>query len=619
MVIVHNINALVAANKLKKNMNNTAKSMEKISSGLRINGASDDAAGLSISEKMRGQIRGLQMASENIQDGISLIQTAEGGLNSILSPPLQRMRKLAVQAANDTLTDEDREALQQELDQMKSSIDNIANNTEFNGINLLNLNPVKSTTGNNNVQKSVLKNISWNYINDNINFTAGDVRFNKDNGKYVATDGNNIVYSNDGVNWIEASNNQFLSGISYGKNTCIATGAISNAVGQDYGGILYSKDGINWSNLVSTNPATELKDFGTEQNAVAYDGSKFVVAGLYGIGSWKILTSTDGVNWDIHDNPDCIGFVCYGKGKYVGTGYNEIFTSDNGIDWTGQGSLKSYTVSDGYSMDSVACEGGKYFIFGQDNSSMLISDDGMNWNEVMLTKNGDTNCTFSSITYDGNQYFAVGKSGNGGKTVIYNSNDGINWSLQKELDYSESTGDPKIIWDGKQLVVSGVDGFLFGTPEYEENQSEGDGNVESYEPSLILQVGANSGQDMEISLCDVRASSIGISDLDIKTRSDAEDAISKIDNAIQIVSSHCSRMGAYEVSLEHTLNNVENYDYNITSAESRIRDTDVAKEMMEIVKDNTLSQAAEAMLSQANEEPQDIVKLFSRNSMENVN
>ncbi|MEY8001928.1 flagellin [Clostridium sp. Mt-5] len=99
--------------------------------------------------------------------------------------------------------------------------------------------------------------------------------------------------------------------------------------------------------------------------------------------------------------------------------------------------------------------------------------------------------------------------------------------------------------------------------------------------------------------------------MDIRTRSSAENVISKIDDAIQTVSSHRSRMGAYEVSLEHTLNNVENYDYNITSSESRIRDTDMAKEMMGLVKDNTLSQAAEAMLIQANEQPQSIVKLFN--------
>ncbi|MEY8001929.1 YCF48-related protein [Clostridium sp. Mt-5] len=453
MVIAHNINSIIAGNKLKNATNNTAKAMEKLSSGLRINGASDDAAGLSISEKMRGQIRGLQMASRNIQDGISLVQTAEGGLSSILSPPLQRMRKLAVQASNGTLTDEDREVLQQEFDQMKNSIDSIANNTEFNGIKLLNLEPVKSTTGDNNVNKSVLKNIDWNYVNDNINFTANDVCFNKNDGKYMSTDGHKIVYSNDGMNWEQVDSNQSLSGIGYGKNIYVATGSISTAVGIDDGGIVYSNDGVNWSNDVNTNPYINLNAFGMEQNSIAYDGDKFVAVGKYQIGDYKVLTSNDGVNWDVHDDPDNIGFICYGKGKYVGTGYNGIFTSDDGINWTNQGSLQLYTISYGYSKDSVVYEGDKYFIFGEYNSSVLVSDDGVNWNQVRVANDTSTNYKFSSITYDGNQYFAVGTNGVGGKTVIYNSNDGINWSFQKELHNSGSTGDPKIIWDGKQLVV----------------------------------------------------------------------------------------------------------------------------------------------------------------------
>src|SRR5690606_17100711 len=118
------------------NQNNIAKSIEKLSSGLRINRAGDDAAGLAISEKMRGQIRGLKMAMKNAQDAISLIQTAEGALHETHAI-LQRMRELAVQAANDTNTDEDREALQAEITQLIAEIDRIAQNTEFNTQKLL--------------------------------------------------------------------------------------------------------------------------------------------------------------------------------------------------------------------------------------------------------------------------------------------------------------------------------------------------------------------------------------------------------------------------------------------------------------------------------------------------
>ncbi|QED49604.1 flagellin N-terminal helical domain-containing protein [Cytobacillus dafuensis] len=136
MKINHNIQALNAYRNLSNTMNQTSKSLEKLSSGLRINRAADDAAGLAISEKMRSQIRGLDMAERNALDGISLIQTAEGALNETHSI-LQRMRELAVQAANGTNDNKDRGELQKEVDQLVAEIDRIANDTEFNTKKLL--------------------------------------------------------------------------------------------------------------------------------------------------------------------------------------------------------------------------------------------------------------------------------------------------------------------------------------------------------------------------------------------------------------------------------------------------------------------------------------------------
>ena len=137
MRINNNIMALNAHRQLGINQANSSKSMEKLSSGFRINRAGDDAAGLAISEKMRGQIRGLKQAQRNAQDGISLIQTAEGALNETHAI-LQRMRELATQAATDTNTVADREEIQKEIDQLAEEITRIANNTEFNTQRLLN-------------------------------------------------------------------------------------------------------------------------------------------------------------------------------------------------------------------------------------------------------------------------------------------------------------------------------------------------------------------------------------------------------------------------------------------------------------------------------------------------
>ena len=136
MVVQHNMTAMNTNRQLGISTNALAKSTEKLSSGYRINRAADDAAGLAISEKMRSQIRGLDQASTNASDGISMIQTAEGALNESHSI-LQRMRELAVQAANGTETDSDRGNIQDEIEQLQEELDRIASDTEFNTMKLL--------------------------------------------------------------------------------------------------------------------------------------------------------------------------------------------------------------------------------------------------------------------------------------------------------------------------------------------------------------------------------------------------------------------------------------------------------------------------------------------------
>lgn len=153
MVISHNLNAMNAHRQMKTNTTNTGKAIEKLSSGLRINRAGDDAAGLAISEKMRSQIRGLNQGSTNAQDGISLVQTTEGALTETHSM-LQRLKTLAVQSSNGTYTDSDRALIQKEVDQLTTEITRIASQTEFNGLNVLSKDgqKVKFQVGNKNGQ-----------------------------------------------------------------------------------------------------------------------------------------------------------------------------------------------------------------------------------------------------------------------------------------------------------------------------------------------------------------------------------------------------------------------------------------------------------------------------------
>ncbi|WP_304654214.1 flagellin N-terminal helical domain-containing protein [Halobacillus shinanisalinarum] len=185
MRINHNIAALNTYRQLGQANNAMSGSMEKLSSGLRINNASDDAAGLAISEKMRGQIRGLDMASKNAQDGVSLIQTAEGALNETHSI-LQRMRELAVQSSSDTNTEADRKELQKEVDQLASEIDRIGNTTEFNTQKLLNgdkegLSAAK--TGSYDIQSNTRADITVGTTDTDLIDTSGTITITRVNNE----------------------------------------------------------------------------------------------------------------------------------------------------------------------------------------------------------------------------------------------------------------------------------------------------------------------------------------------------------------------------------------------------------------------------------------------------
>ena len=214
MRINHNIAALNTHRQLSAAVNAQSKSMEKLSSGLRINRAGDDAAGLSISEKMRGQIRGLQMASKNAQDGISMIQTAEGALNEVHSI-LQRMRELAVQAANDTNVDVDREAIGQELTELGKEITRIKETTQFNEQNLLD-----GTAGNSG--KVTFQVGANNGQTMEVDFTTKGINLNDIETAVGSLDDSNVADSATATALIETINDQ-IKAVSAGRSLLGAT------------------------------------------------------------------------------------------------------------------------------------------------------------------------------------------------------------------------------------------------------------------------------------------------------------------------------------------------------------------------------------------------------------
>jgi len=500
VIIANNLAANATSNQLNKIEKKTSDSLSKLSSGLRINKAADDAAGLGISEKMRGQIRGLTQASKNIQNGISLVQVTDGALGQI-TDSLQRMRELAVQSSNGTLTDDDRKALQQEFVQLRENIGDIANNTEFNTIKLLcspGVSETTSTTGGVSAPTSGEADIV--FIID----TTSSM------GSYIAN--------------VKSSIQSFADSLSSsGINIRLGLVAYGDTIPYDRN----DGDGMYADDLMKY-PFTDVKTFKDTLNYLPhYDGGDVPESGLEAImdptngaltfpfrstASKQFIVVTDA---DVHDNNDALN---------PGT----------------------------FNIDAVASN---------------LKTAGIK-TTVVGTIGGNPQLEWSQITTKtGGSYFDITTDFS---TLL---------SSYAETIVSDSGALPS---DSSKMKMQ----------------------------ILALQVGANTGDTYNIELFDARPKSLEIDSLAIDPDPKAQEAIAKLDDVTSVVSAQRAKFGAYQNALEHIDSSVQNADMNLTDAESRIRDVDMAKEMTEFQKSNILQQAAQAMLAQANQQPQGILQLL---------
>lgn len=476
------------------NSTNANKSMEKLSSGLRINRAGDDAAGLSISEKMRAQVRGLDQASANSQDAISLIQTAEGALNETHSI-LQRMRELAVQSSTDTNTADDRAKIQSEVDELAKEITRISNTTEFNTQNLL--------AGGMSNKFQIGAN------------SKQDISFSVN-----AMDAYSLGVSGDAK-----TANTFLTGTA-------------------------KVDGV--------------------QNA-----GRGLVAGDYTITATKTASSAGTVSKDV--NADVANLT-----SLVITNDN-LFTGDKDTNYTVQVSKVSadadakateikYSTDGGSSWKNVALSAG------------VATIDGMTF--TLGTAGAPTASSDFTV---GDQYSFKATAATGSLQL---SNTSGNIGGPVSVKYSDEKVQLGSIEDGqtidanitfKNLVTGSTSTFKIGEVK-SESATTTNGNVTK---DAVAAVG-----------------------IDVSSQKAASSAITKINDAITKVSQERSKMGAYQNRLEHTIANLGTSSENLTSAESRIRDVNMAKEMSTFSKNNILSQAAQAMLAQANQQPQQVLQLL---------
>ena len=498
MIINHNISSLNTYNKLNTNNTNSARSLEKLSSGLRINKAGDDAAGLAISEKMRGQIRGLDQATANSQDGISLLQTAEGGLSETHSI-LQRMRELAVQSATDTNTNDDRAKIQGEVDQLAKEITRISNTTEFNTQNLL----------------------------------AGGLQ---DTFHVGANAGQNVSLS---VNAMDA---QSLGVAAAQKSLNTFSGSVAgiNSASNASRGMAAASYSVNVTTSVATVSAVN-----TDLVATAGNTSTLTVnttASYTGTSDKVYTVKVDGLT-----------------GTATGNQVTSIkYSTDGGVSWSNYtGTMSASAVIDGMTFSMSASVGQAYT--------------------------------------QGDQYSFTATAQKATLTLLDKSFVNIGASQTVHI------GDTKVTLGNGDSGTTIDIGFTFGSLKGGAAGAASSANfitADTKSTAAIVNDGVVNSQA-------VTAVGINVSD-----QSSANAAITIIDNAIKTVSVERSKIGAYQNRLEHTIANLGTSSENMTAAESRIRDVDMAKEMMSFQKNQILAQAATSMLAQANQQPQNVLKLL---------
>ena len=504
MVVQHNMQAANANRMLNVTTSAQSKSTEKLSSGYKINRAADDAAGLTISEKMRKQIKGLDRASTNAQDGVSAVQTAEGALTEVHSM-LQRMNELATQAANGTNSTTDRKAIQDEVDQLSTEIDRVSETTKFNETYLL-----KGDQG-----------------TKTINLEAHDAGLKgtlTNNGDGTATFTMDALKGGDKIS---------IGGKQY---------TIGGTTEQD------------------------VKDFLKKNKVEDKADSTFSIT----IGGNTVTYKYYAAKANTTDGQGTVTKYGYDEGWYVEGEAKETDTT------TAQDAVNKKKVA---SYEAFASNDGTFKVGQQSLTKTTITDD--NPKDGVDDKDSTVISVQKAYELAGKELLKANQIGDTeGHASVKNADD-------SDLAYNAGNGSFKI-----NLAQAKVASTL----------------------SFNLHVGADADltNKIQVNIDAMDSASLGIKGLNVNDKNGTAGtyAIDAISDAISKVSSQRSSLGAVQNRLEHTINNLDNVVENTTSAESRIRDTDMAEEMVNYSKNNILAQAGQSMLAQANQSNQGVLSLL---------
>lgn len=539
-----------------------AKSIEKLSSGLRINKASDDAAGLAISEKMRGQIRGLNMASRNSQDAISLIQTAEGAAGNV-HEILQRMRVLAVQSANDTNTSADREKIQAEIEESVKQIDYIANSTEFNTVKLLNSASASAFAG---ISQSTLTaltaklpgwlNDSLVAIRDQLGITLPD--------NPTKRPMNITYYYDNAVNAAAASMGTADSGATL-------TLQVNMAKVTDASGNLKSEG------ILDTLIAHEVV------HALEFTEMSYVFNGAQGPADENWFT-------------EGLAMVIQGGNLFAVTDHNVNLIDPFDNDY--RSAFEAVKV-----IHEITAGGIAAFIDRLEAGDTL--DQAFN-NTVQNVAGTELAAATGSADFATSGAFITWFNNNGTNGVLAYLTGSSDFS--NTVSGAITTGNIQGSSSNLTLDQTILNGTGVGTVDTHYDLKFTNAGSEIID--FNFQVGANAGQMVNLSKSNLSAKGLGLDTLDYSTRDGATSAIGAVDAAITIVSSVRSNYGAIQNRLEHTIKNLDVASENLQASESRIRDQDMAKEIMQFTRLNILTQASQSLLAQANQQPQGVLQLL---------
>lgn len=577
MIVQHNIMAEFTARQNKINDRNASKHTKRLSSGYKVNTAADDAAALQISEKMRSQIRGLDKGVQNLQDGISLVQVADGAMNEIQSM-LHRLKELAVHSANGTLTDSDRGAIQAEAEQILGEMDRIAESTEFNTLQLLN-NSWGSAMGEGKGLRDLLGT-----------------------GKITAASHlNEVIKLDPSAGWITTGNTSIGTQTTFPVTpptqltnpipVPVIGGGPPGATEVSGGGRVSSRTYSSatpgntikedWTYLSGTNnpPVVEqwIKEEKDASGIVVARTTQTIVAGKGNPGQAAAPGTTLAAGF-----LDFSGLgTDYTLDDLIGTGFNttcqtcnehySIYFVDNG----GNGHVQKTAPSGGSSnpilevdIRSIPSSGA---VTGADLAKELIS--AINNSNVMGRHYTQYAYNPSDPTklyvYDNRTWYTFTNSGTGTTTST--------------------------------ATHASFEPTAFGRPTV-KNEAKA---------PFPIQCKSEESQYLNIYLPWVTREKMGLSHIDLSTQENASLSLDFIDEATDYLNAERSDIGAYQNRMEHAIANNENTSENLQAAESLLRDADMAEEMVAYTKDNILLQASQAMLSQANAAPSRILELLN--------